>query len=263
MTATVRTTGTGTGAGDPDLAILLAPESDPSTAPRRERTPGRHLRPVDPKRQRDLRRSKKRSEKRSPAVPIIVGAGIVIAGLFALAAMHALLIGGQLHLDDLRREQASSSEELRRLRLEVAELEAPDRVLEVARDRLGMVDPGEVGYLLPVGVAGGDDALVRVEAAKVPAPPPPPAVEVDPKSPEEREVDAALTGPPLSEADIQSDSPDAPVDAAATDTADQATTDAGSTDAGSTDAGSTDAGAPGSDGASTAPSERAPEGGQE
>jgi len=130
---------------------------------------------------------------------VIVGAGIVIVALFALAAMHALLIGGQLRLDDLRREQASESEEVRRLRLRVAELEAPDRVLEVARDRLGMVDPGEVGYLLPVGVPGGEEGPVRVEPATAPPPPPPPVTA--PASPEQQEVDAGLTGPPLTEAE--------------------------------------------------------------
>lgn len=180
MTATVRTTGLDVDGGA--LAVVLAPE--PDKRPRRRA--GRHLRPVE-----------RPSKKRSPAVPAIVGAGIVIVALFALAAMHALLIGGQLRLDDLRREHASESEQVRRLRLEVAQLEAPDRVLEVARDRLGMVDPGEVGYLLPVGVDGGDGEPVRVEPAKTP--PPPPVVE--PSSPEERAVDASLTGPPLSEED--------------------------------------------------------------
>lgn len=237
MTATVRTTGTDGGA--PDLTILLAPDTDPSTRPRPQRRPGRHLRPVEPKR----RRAAKRTAKRSPAVPVIVGAGIVVAGLFALAAMHALLIGGQLHLDELRREQASSSEEVRRLRLQVAELEAPDRVLEVARDRLGMVDPGEVGYLLPVGVAGGDEEPVRVEAAKTPPPPPPP-VEVEPRSPEEQEVDAALTGPPLSDAEIEAGDDPAAVDAPAGETTAEPT-----------------AATP--QGPSTTPSEGAPDGGQE
>lgn len=181
MTATVRTTGLDDGTAD--LAVILTAEP----APRPRRSPGRHLRPVE-----------KPTKKRSPAVPAIVGSGIVLVALFALAAMHALLIGGQLQLDDLRREQASESEEVRRLRLEVAELEAPDRVLEVARDRLGMVDPGEVGYLLPVGVPGGDEAPVRVAPAEAPPPPPPPAVE---KSPEQQEVDRGLTGPPLTEAE--------------------------------------------------------------
>ncbi len=188
MTATIRERG----AGAADLAIVLSPE--PAKRPRRE--PGRHLRPVE---------KTKPTKKRSPAVPVIVGAGIVIVALFALAAMHALLIGGQIHLDDLRREQAAEAEEVRRLRLQVAELEAPDRVLEVARDRLGMVDPGEVGYLLPVGVPGGDESPVRVDPATTPPPPPPVTA---PPSPEQQEVDAGLTGPPLSEAEQEAATPD-------------------------------------------------------
>lgn len=236
MTATVRTRSVDDGGAD--LAVVLSPA--PDRAPRRRA--GRHLRPVE-------KPTRKPSKKRSPAVPVIVGAGIVIVALFALAAMHALLIGGQLRLDDLRREQASESEEVRRLRLQVAELEAPDRVLEVARDRLGMVDPGEVGYLLPVGVPGGEDGPVRVEPAQAPPPPPPPVVES--RSPEDQEVDAAdeattetpadapepdasLTGPPLTDAEL---------DAAA------------------------DAGAPVTDATSpvapTTPSEGVPDGGQE
>lgn len=221
MTATIQERGAGA-----DLAIVLVPE--PSKRPRRE--PGRHLRPVE---------KSKPTKKRSPAVPVIVGAGIVIVALFALAAMHALLIGGQLRLDDLRREQASESEEVRRLRLRVAELEAPDRVLEVARDRLGMVDPGEVGYLLPVGVPGGDENPVRVEPATTPPPPPPVTA---PASPEQQEVDAGLTGPPLTEAEQ-----------------DAATSgNAPSQDA--PDAGTTPDAAPAGD---TTPSEGSPDGGDE
>lgn len=146
---------------------------------RRRSVPGRHLRPVERPRQR-----------RSPAVPVLVGSGIVIAALFALAVMHALLISGQLRLDDVRREAAAETEEVRRLRLRVAELEAPDRVLEVARERLGMVAPGEVGYLLPIGVPGGPEEPTRVAAAEPPPPPPPPPAEAV-TSPEQQEVDAA------------------------------------------------------------------------
>lgn len=236
MTATTFTTApreTATGPGSAvidttgELAIVLAPE--PSKRPRR--APGRHLRPVQ-----------KPTKKRSPAVPVIVGSGIVLVALFALAAMHALLIGGQLRLDDLRREHAAEAEEVRRQRLRVAELEAPDRVLEVARERLGMVDPGEVGYLLPVGVAGGDESPIRVDPATAPPPPPPPVVQ----SPEQEEVDAGLTGPPLSEAEQ-----------------DAATT--GTTTGGDQSDATSDANPP--DGAASAepamPSEGAPDGGTE
>ena len=167
----------------PNIGAAL-PDPQPGPSPRPRRRPGRHLRPVG----RPVRR-------RSPAVPVLVGAGIVITALFALAAMHALLIGGQIQLDGMQRQVASESEEIRRLRLRVAELEAPDRVLEVARTRIGMVQPAEVGYLAPAGVQTGDDTRTRVEPA---TPPPPPEPETDPEtdadavSAEEREVDRAL-----------------------------------------------------------------------
>ena len=105
-------------------------------------------------------------------MPVLVGAGIVIAALFALAVMHALLIGGQIRLDDMQREVASDTEEVRRLRLRVAELEAPHRVLDVARDRLGMVQPVEVGYLAPAEVQLPDADPVSVAPAERPAPVP-------------------------------------------------------------------------------------------
>ena len=139
------------------MTTAFAPESlTPERAPRPRRRPA-ELRPVG-----------RPGARRSPAVPVLVGAGIVIAALFALAVMHALLIGGQLRLDGMQREVASETEEIRRLRLQVAELEAPHRVLAVARDRLGMVQPAEVGYLAPAGVQTGDDERIRVEPAEAP-----------------------------------------------------------------------------------------------
>lgn len=116
--------------------------------------------------------------------------GIVIAALLALAVMHALLIGGQVRLDGMRRDVAAETEAIRRLELRVAELESPGRVLDAARDRLGMVQPAEVGYLLPVGVDGAPEELVRVDPAEVP----PPAEPVAEESPEQAEVDHAVAG---------------------------------------------------------------------
>lgn len=139
--------------------------------------PGRHLRPVE-----------RPGTRRSPAVPALVGVGMVIAALLALAAMHALLIGGQVNLDGMRRDVASETEAIRRLELRVAELESPDRILEVARERIGMVQPSEVGYLLPVGVPGAPAEVVRVAPAEAPAP----EVEEPAASPEQAEVDDAV-----------------------------------------------------------------------
>lgn len=103
------------------------------------------------------------------AKPALVGTAVVLLALFALAAAHALLISGQVRLDDARRQLAADTEDVHRLRLRVAELEAPSRVLDVARDRLGMVEPVEVGYISALGADVGSPELVRVAAAQ-PAP---------------------------------------------------------------------------------------------
>lgn len=158
-----------------------APAHYPAPVRRPARRPGRHLRPIERPR-----------PKRSPAVPALVGVGMVIAALLALAVMHALLIGGQVRLDAMRRDVAAESEAIRRLELRVAELESPDRVLDVARDRLGMVQPAEVGYLLPVGVEGGAEEPVRVAPAEVPPEPEPDDV-AGAQSPEQAEVEGAVT----------------------------------------------------------------------
>jgi hypothetical protein len=110
-------------------------------------------------------------------VPALVGVGIVITALLGLAVMHALLIGGQVRLDAMRSDVAAETESIRRLELRVAELESPDRVLDAARERLGMVQPTEVGYLLPVSVEVPDAEPVRVEAAVAPEPEPEPVAE--------------------------------------------------------------------------------------
>ena len=146
-----------------------APSHDrrPAAPERRpEHRRGQHLRPVERPR-----------PKRSPAVPALVGVGIVITALLGLAVMHALLIGGQVRLDAMRSDVAAETESIRRLELRVAELESPDRVLDAARERLGMVQPTEVGYLLPVSVEVPDAEPVRVEAAVAPEPEPEPVAE--------------------------------------------------------------------------------------
>lgn len=145
----------------------------PSADPARRRTRDRsHVRPVE--------RGPRRWTRSAPAV---VGLGIVMFALFALALAHALLIGGQRELDAVRRDIASEQEQIRRLRLDVAELEAPERILAEAESRLGMVSAPEVGYLSPDADTAGE--RIRVEAAV----PPPAPVEVATTSPEAAAVE--------------------------------------------------------------------------
>ena len=155
-------------------------------ARRPEHRRGQHLRPVERPR-----------PKRSPAVPALVGVGMVVVALLGLAGMHAVLIGGQVRLDAMRSDVAAETEAIRRLELRVAELESPDRVLDVARDRLGMVLPTEVGYLLPVGLDGVPAEPVRVEPA--------PARAAEAGTEADAEADAGTEAEPEGEADVEAD----------------------------------------------------------
>jgi cell division protein FtsL len=73
----------------------------------------------------------------------------VVLMVFALAGTHAYLVSGQGQLDHLNAEVADARSRYSEARLEVAELGAPQRIVSVARDRLGMVTAPRVHYLAP------------------------------------------------------------------------------------------------------------------
>jgi cell division protein FtsL len=80
----------------------------------------------------------------------IVAAVLAVASLMALAGTHAMLVSNQVRLDALERQAAEAQAHHQALRLEVATLEAPARVVSVATERLGMVPPEIITYLPPV-----------------------------------------------------------------------------------------------------------------
>lgn len=79
----------------------------------------------------------------------------VLVSLLGLVASHVVLTQGQFRLDVLRTRTASEQERYERLRLKVAELESPSRIVAAAQERLGMVPPPSVTYLSPTGAASG------------------------------------------------------------------------------------------------------------
>jgi cell division protein FtsL len=102
------------------------------------------------------------------------GVGLTVAlfgALFGVAVSHALLIEGQLELDRLDQQVAEEQARYERLRLEVAELESPERILADAQE-LGMVAPEEVTWLTPdqpasdgTGGDGGSESAAGESAA--------------------------------------------------------------------------------------------------
>jgi cell division protein FtsL len=117
----------------------------PAGAPAPARPP-LHVVPDPAPRRRRVRRAR---------VLVVAAAVAVVAALFGVAAFQAQLVSGQVRLDQLERDVAASRARYQDLRLEVASLEAPERIVAEAQHRLGMVVPSGITYLSPAGVLDG------------------------------------------------------------------------------------------------------------
>jgi len=79
----------------------------------------------------------------------------LVACLLGLVTSHVALAQGQFRLDKLQQQAGEQQAHYERLRLQVAQLESPSRVVAAAQERLGMVPPPGVTYLSPSGAATG------------------------------------------------------------------------------------------------------------
>ena len=94
-----------------------------------------------------------RAQRRRARLLASAAVAVVVAAVFGLVAFHVVLTQGQLQLDQLQGRATNAQATYDRLRLQVAELEAPERVVAEAQQRLGMVPPPGVTYLSPSGAA--------------------------------------------------------------------------------------------------------------
>jgi cell division protein FtsL len=78
---------------------------------------------------------------------------LMFGALFGVAVSHALLIQSQIKLDEMDKDVADEQARYEQNRLDVAELESPDRIIAAAQE-LGMVDPAETVWLTPDEEAG-------------------------------------------------------------------------------------------------------------
>ena len=133
-------------------AAATAPARPATTAPHRDRRapaeqPNRVLRVVRPT---DL---SPRARKRRARISAAVTCALLGLGLFATVVFHVVITENQFRLDELRDKAAAEETRYARLRLEVAHLESPKRVVAAAQERLGMVQPEKVSYLSPPATA--------------------------------------------------------------------------------------------------------------
>ena len=80
-----------------------------------------------------------------------IGVSVLFAILFGLVLFHTLLVQNQQRLDHIDAEVREQQAVYQRNRLEVAQLEAPARIVDVATRRLHMVPPPGTSYLVPSG----------------------------------------------------------------------------------------------------------------
>jgi cell division protein FtsL len=132
-------------------AVELAPNPGPGLPRSGDPEPGRpeYGSPEAQEQQNHLRLIRQQESRRANRRRLLVSLGIacVAALCLGLVALHVLIAENQFRLDQLQQTAATKQANYERLRLQVAQLEAPARIVSEAEGRLGMVQPGSVTYL--------------------------------------------------------------------------------------------------------------------
>ena len=98
-----------------------------------------------------------------------LAAAALFLSVFGVVIFQTLIVQGQARLDNLNSQAAVEQQRSRDLHQQVADLEAPSRIVEAARNRLGMVPPGSVVYLSPTGADGDKSTYVAPPPTTPPA----------------------------------------------------------------------------------------------
>jgi len=94
----------------------------------------------------ELREARRRVRARRT---VVAAAAFVAVALFGVVIAHVLLMQGQFELEAMQQQAGKQQAEYDRLRLQVAALESPERIVAAAQERLGMVSPPKITYLAP------------------------------------------------------------------------------------------------------------------
>ena len=127
----------------------------------RPRTPLRSVAPVSSARAGGPQPTRRRAS-------LAAGALLFAVVLGGNVSVHASTTQGQFDLERLRSSARQREAAYQQLRLEVAKLQAPDRIAAEAR-RLGMVEPAKVTYLTPTPLTSSADEGPRAGVDEPPA----------------------------------------------------------------------------------------------
>jgi cell division protein FtsL len=132
-------------------ATAVAPATRRSTGARQVAAPVRTVERRTPSRRKPVAVQPPTSSARR--VVAILGrarfaayVGVVAFALFAVVASYAYLAQTQFRVSSLQKQQREAQRTYEQLRLDVAELTAPERIVSSAQ-RLGMIQPERVTYL--------------------------------------------------------------------------------------------------------------------
>ena len=105
--------------------------------------------------QRKLKQTRVRGGPRQGPAPdrplrlaLAASAILTVGTIFGAAIFHVFLIQSEFNLDQVNKEATKEEARYEKLRLDVAQLSAPDRIVATAQQRLGMVVPPQVAYLM-------------------------------------------------------------------------------------------------------------------
>jgi len=93
---------------------------------------------------------------------------LLVLGLFAVVVVHVVLAQQQFQLAHIASQVSAQQGANEQLSLQVAQLQAPARIVSAAEQQMGMVSPPSVGYLLP-GHTGAPKVRAPAAAASGPS----------------------------------------------------------------------------------------------
>jgi cell division protein FtsB len=160
--------------------------------------PLRRAAPADAGRHLEVVRAERPARRVSGMAVACASVAGLLALLFVLAVLQTAIAQGQAHLDHVGAQTADRHAEAQALRLEVAQLESPERIIEEAESRLGMVEPQTVTFV-PAADPSQPPTLAPTEPTPAPADPEQAAeTEIPPADPAAVELEAASAPVPPS-----------------------------------------------------------------
>jgi cell division protein FtsB len=157
---------------------MMMPRQSPARAPERKGPEGRGA--AEPKRP-ELRVVDSRRDRIRPARVGTIAGVLLFLALFALAAFQTVLIRAQDRLDNLNSAVVQQTELDQQLKLQLADLQSPEHIAQVARDRLGMIAPKTVTFLEPTPQDDANAQYVAPPPTATPTTTPGPAKTAAPK----------------------------------------------------------------------------------